>query len=371
MNTLEGASTAERALLAKAERRLIPITGSMELLPLCNMNCDMCYVRLSRPEMESRGRMRTGEEWLALGRQMAQAGTLFLLLTGGEPLLHPDFREIYLGLKKMGMILTLNTNATLIDEEWADFFAASKPRRINITLYGASGEAYERLCHHRDGFDRVVRAVKLLRQRGVDVKLSSSITPANAADVPEMLKIAAELDVPIRMDTYMMPASRERSKPFAQQNRLLPERAAAARITALRAEMGEELFAHYRAGMLEQIDQYQLREPQPTPISCHAGKCSFTVNWQGKLRPCVILAEPEADVFEQGFAAGWQQVSRSFLATRYCAQCSACRLRPLCRTCAAAARLESGDYMGTPEYLCRYAAESERLLREGEVTPGE
>lgn len=363
MDTLEGASTMEQALLAKAERRLIPITGSIELLPLCNMNCDMCYVRLSRTEMEEQGRLRSGAEWLELGRHMAKAGTLFLLLTGGEPLLHPYFKEIYLGLKKMGMILTINTNATLIDEDWADFFAASKPRRINITLYGASADAYERLCHHREGFRRVVNAVKLLRQRGVDVKLSGSITPANAADVPEMLKIAAELEVPIRMDTYMMPASRERSKPFAQQNRLLPEAAAAVRITALRAEMGEEVFRAFRAGTLERIDGFQPRQLQPTPITCHAGKCSFTVNWQGKLRPCVILTDPSVDVFEMGFDAAWQQVSRAFLTTHYCADCSSCRLRPLCRTCAAASLLESGDYMGKPEYLCRYAAESERLLR--------
>lgn len=363
MDTLEGASTAERALMVRAERHLIPLTGSMELLPLCNMNCDMCYVRLSRAEMESQGRMRTGEEWLTLGRQMAQAGTLFLLLTGGEPLLHPDFKEIYLGLKRLGMILTINTNATLIDEEWADFFAANKPRRINITLYGADGDAYERLCHYRSGFDRVVEAVRMLRERVVDVKLSSSVTPANVDDIPRMLRVAEELDVPMRMDTYMMPASRERSRPFDQQNRLLPEQAAAARIHALRDEMGPELFEAYRAGILEQIDQFQPREPQPTPITCHAGKCSFTVNWQGKLRPCVILTEPAADVFELGFAAAWKQVSGQFLQIRYCAKCSACRLRPICRTCAAAAWLESGDYLGTPEYLCCYAAESERLLR--------
>ena len=366
MDTLEGASSAERALMYKAEQFNIPLTGSMELLPLCNMNCDMCYVRLSRGEMEARGRIRTGAEWLELGRQMARAGTLFLLLTGGEPLLHPDFKEIYLGLKKMGMILTLNTNATLIDETWADFFGQHKPRRINITLYGADGEAYDRLCHYPAGFDRVISAVKLLRQRGVDVKLGASITPANASDVPRMLRIAQELDVPIRMDTYMMPAARERSKPFDQQNRLTPEAAAGARMEALRGEMGQEMFGQYRAQALERMDAFAPAEPEPTPIGCHAGKCSFTVNWQGLLRPCVVLTEPAVPVFETGFAEGWRQVSQAFLQIRFCAKCSSCRLRPVCRTCAAAALLESGAYMGTPEYLCRYAAESERLLRDPE-----
>ena len=367
MDTLEGANAAERRLMGLAEERSIPLTGSMELLPLCNLNCDMCYVRLSRPEMEARGQIHTGQEWLDLGRQMAQAGTLFLLLTGGEPLLHPDFKAIYLGLKKMGLILTINTNATLIDERWADFFGKNKPRRVNITLYGASNGTSDKLCHCADGFDRVVRAVKLLRQRGVDVKLSSTVTPANVDDIPDMLRTARELDVPIHMDTYVMPAARERSKPFAQQNRLLPEEAAAARIQSLRGSMEESMFTQYRAETLRRIGSLVPRKPEPCGVSCHGGKCSFTVNWQGMLRACVVTTQPEAPVFELGFQAAWQQVSREFTAGSFCADCSACRLRPLCRVCAAAPALETGDPMARPEYLCRYAAAFERLLREAEV----
>lgn len=368
MDTLEGASTAERVLLAKAERHQIPITGSMELLPLCNLNCRMCYVRLSRAEMDRRGRMRTGEEWLALGRQMVQAGTLFLLLTGGEPLLHPDFKEIYLGLKKMGLILTINTNATLIDENWADFFARSKPRRVNITLYGASNRTYRNLCHCADGFDRVTRAVALLRERNVDVKLSGTITPANVQDMDAMFRTARELDVPMHMETYVMPAAREREKPFDRQNRLLPEDAAAARIRGLRGSMTHEMFRQYRAETLRRIDSFEPRQPEPCTVSCHGGRCSFTISWQGMLRACAVTTAPEASAFDLGFQGAWQQVSGEFQMGRFCPECSACRLRPICRVCAAAPMLETGDAMGKPEYLCRFAAASERLLREAEVT---
>ena len=112
----------EHTLIKRAKERKTPINGSLELLPLCNMNCDMCYVRLSREEMERQGRLRTADEWLEIGRQMKEAGVLFLLLTGGEPLLFPDFKRMYLEMRGMGFILTINTNGTLIDEEWADFF---------------------------------------------------------------------------------------------------------------------------------------------------------------------------------------------------------------------------------------------------------
>lgn len=156
MNYMDDASTFERSFLQKARQQHIPITGALELLPLCNMNCDMCYVRLSRSEMECQGQLRTVDEWILLAQQMQKAGTLFLLLTGGEPLLFPDFKTLYLELRNMGMILTINTNGTLLGESWADFFAEYRPRRINITLYGADAASYNRLCHYPQGFDQTV-----------------------------------------------------------------------------------------------------------------------------------------------------------------------------------------------------------------------
>src|SRR5699024_12313375 len=102
------------------------------------MNCDKCYIRLNKSEMEKQGRVLTGDEWVKIGKQMQKAGTLFVVITGGEPLLYPEFKKVYLGLKKLGMIITINTNGTLIDEKWADFFQKNLPRRINITLYGGN-----------------------------------------------------------------------------------------------------------------------------------------------------------------------------------------------------------------------------------------
>lgn len=85
---------------------------------------------------------------------------------GGGPLLVPGFKELYLALKAEGMVLTLNTNGTLLDEPWADFFARHKPRRVNITLYGADDAAYETLCRCPGGFEKAPAAVRLLRARG-------------------------------------------------------------------------------------------------------------------------------------------------------------------------------------------------------------
>ncbi len=350
-------------MLKRAAATQTPVNGSLELLPLCNMNCEMCYVRLSRAEQEQQGRLRTPAEWLSLGQQMQRAGVLFLLLTGGEPLLYPGFQEVYLGLKELGMILTINTNGTLIDEKWAAFFGAHRPRRVNITLYGASDSAYQRLCHYPGGFEKVMAGIRLLRQYDVDVKVGGSLTRQNQADLERLLALGQELNVPVRVDTYMMPAARERNRPFDQQSRLEPEQAAQARIFALHREMGEPLFQNYARTVLNEIDQAPARPALPGRMTCLAGSCSFTVNWQGEMRPCVVMSGPSAPVFELGFQAAWEQIRRDTDKIALSPTCTACRYRPLCRTCAAAALLETGRYDGVPDYLCRYTKESLRLLR--------
>lgn len=364
MEPLEGATTVERMLLDRARRTRTPANGSIELLPLCNMNCDMCYVRLSREEMEAKGRLRTADEWLESGRQMKDAGVLFLLLTGGEPFLYPDFRRLYLELRKMGMIITINTNGTLIDEDLAAFLGKYKPRRVNITLYGTDEETYDKLCHYPGGYEKTLRGIRLLREQGVDVKVGGSLARANQDDLDKLLNIGEELDIPVRVDTYMMPATRERDLPYNMQSRLNPEEAARARIHALKREMGPELFPQYVRRSVERADHPEPAEAKPGHMSCMAGQCSFTINWQGEMRPCVILTEPAISVFEVGFEAAWKYIVEETHKILLNEKCSTCHMRHLCRTCAASALLETGSYDGVPDYMCRYAGESLRILRE-------
>lgn len=364
MEPLEGATTVERMLLDQARRTHTPANGSIELLPLCNMNCDMCYVRLSREEMERQGRLRTADEWLEIGRQMKEAGVLFLLLTGGEPFLYPDFRRLYLELRKMGMIITINTNGTLIDEDLAVFFGKYKPRRVNITLYGTDEETYAGLCHYPGGYEKTLRGIRLLREHGVDVKVGGSLTRANRADLDKLLDVEKELGIPVRVDTYMMPATRERSLPYNMQSRLDPEEAARARIHALKREMGPELFPQYVRQSVYRADHPESVESVPGHMSCMAGQCSFTINWQGEMLPCVILSEPAVSVFDMGFEAAWKYIVEETHKILLNAKCTSCHMRHLCRTCAASALLETGSYSGVPDYMCRYAEESLRILRE-------
>lgn len=367
MEPMEDASTIEQRMLNRAKAKKVPINGSIELLPLCNMNCDMCYVRLSPAEMEKQGRLRTLEEWLQLAEEMVKEGVLFLLLTGGEPLLYPQFKELYLALKQMGMILTINTNGTLIDEEWADFFAKNKPRRINITLYGADDETYATLCHYPKGYTKTIRGIRLLRERGVDVKIGNSVAKHNRKDLEQIHAIGDELQVPVRTDTYMVPGVRERNRPYNEQSRLSPADAAEARIQALKLEFPPELFQQYVEQTIA-LTEHHDPSRYSRHVSCLAGNCSFTINWQGEMHMCVVMTQPSAPVFEVGFRAAWQHLVAETEKLLIHERCVECPKRVVCHTCAASAFLETGAYDGIPQYLCDYAEETLRLIyQEQEV----
>ena len=104
-------------------------------------------------------------------------------------------------------------------------------------------------------------------------------------------------------------------------------------------------------------------EEAPGHMSCLAGNCSFTINWQGEMRPCVILSNPAVSVFEVGFEVAWKHIVEETSKILLSSKCSTCTMRPLCRTCAACALLETGSYDGIPDYMCQYTSESLRLLR--------
>lgn len=362
MEPIEYQGTIEQFLCEKATVNHVPINAILELTPLCNMNCDMCFVRLSAEEMKQKGRLRSAEEWIGLGREMKDAGTLFVLLTGGEPLLHPEFKKIYVAYKRMGMILTINTNGTLIDEQWADFFAQYPPRRINLTLYGKDEHTYRNLCHYPDGFDKVLRAIQLLQERKIDIKINGSITPENVGDIDDLFSIVDRLDAVWKFDTYMYPASRERDHLFEEKSRLTPEEAAAARVKIMEKRQGKEKFPDFARQFLQQ-GEAEPGEYVTGEVKCRAGRSSFMVNWQGMMRPCVMLSDPEEPVFDTGFAKAWKRITERFGKVRLSAECSACTMREVCQTCAACALLESGRFDGVPEYMCRYTKETLRLLK--------
>ena len=355
----------------KASASRIPLSGTFELTPVCNMNCRMCYVRMSHQQQQAIRPLRSAREWLSLAEEAKKHGMLYLLITGGEPFLHPEFRQILTGLQKMGFVISINSNGTLIDEQTVAWLKECPPTRINITLYGASDETYDRLCCNPRGFTQVTRAIRLLKEAGILVKLNCSITPHNAHDLEKIIAFAREEKLVVQATSYMFPPLRRDPSKIGQNDRFTPEEAAyySAKVEALLG--GKEAFLARPEEEIPPLPS-ETEENCDAPgdkIRCRAGKCSFWVTWEGELMPCgMIPGNRDGNVFDIGFLPAWKKAMETVDAIRLPPKCAACGIKDTCRACAAMVLTETGCYSKVPEYRCQmayaYAAQRKKLKEE-------
>ena len=364
MDTLANMDKFEARLCEKSSLNNIPISGAIELLPLCNMDCEMCYIRLTKEQVNFGGGLRSADEWIEIARQMKEAGTLFVLLTGGEPFLYKDFDKVYNALRNMGIIVTINTNGTLINEKIADMLSENKPRRVNITLYGASNETYSRLCKNPKGFDQTINAIKLLKDRDIDVKMNVSVVEENKMDVPRMIEISGELGVPIDIDTYMFPKTKGVREDFKHHSRMTPEEVANIDVAISYNTQTEEEFIKNRIEFLSKYEwSKNIEKPKEIPMLCRAGRSSFWMDWRGNMSPCVFLEDIKIDVFENGFAKCWDYIIEESSKLFMPKGCVSCDKREVCQVCIASVYCETGDLEKSPKYLCKLTNEKIKLLK--------
>ena len=367
MITVPVVPAATEYLYRQATAAGIPLSGTFELTPVCNMDCKMCYVRLSRQEQEAIAPLFGAEQWLKLGRSAVDAGMLYLLLTGGEPFLHPEFRQILEGLHRMGLFISVNSNGTMIDETVVAWLKNCPPVRMNISLYGASDQTYERLCGNPRGFTQVTKAIRLLKEAGIQVKLNCSLTPHNAADLPEMVKFAQENELILQVATYMFPPVRKDSAMIGKNHRFTPEEAAYYMAYADYLTLGKERFLTQEGKIPTPSDPEE--GCQGDGIACRAGKCSFWVTWQGHMMPCGMFPpEQGPNVFRMPFQDAWEQVKQDSAAVRLPPECANCSAKNTCRACAAMVVTESGCFHKVPKYRCdmihAYKAQWDRVKEE-------
>jgi MoaA/NifB/PqqE/SkfB family radical SAM enzyme len=173
----------------------VPISASLELTHRCNLRCGFCCNRRSKDE-----RPLTVDEWLLVIRELRELGTLYVTLTGGEPLTHPRFFEIASAVRERHMAVRLLTNGTLIDAESAERIAELRPLSVELSLHGAVAATHDAATGVAGSLDEMWRAIDLLDERGVPTALKTPVTRANARELTEIAAIAERRGLPIRID---------------------------------------------------------------------------------------------------------------------------------------------------------------------------
>jgi len=189
----------------KMTGRRVPVSGTIELTSRCNLHCPQCYIHRPATDREAKGSELTRDQLCRIIDQIVDEECLWLLMTGGEPLIRSDFTDIYRHAKMKGLIVTLFTNGTCIDRGIADFLAEWPPFSIEITLYGRTEKTYEAVTNVPGSFNRCMRGIDLLLDRGLPLALKSTIVTYNKHEVWEMKSFAEGLGVKFRFDPILIP----------------------------------------------------------------------------------------------------------------------------------------------------------------------
>ena len=347
----------------------IPFFGSFELTPRCNMNCKMCYIRMTEEEMHKVGYELTIENWLSIAKDAVNEGMMHLLLTGGETILYPNFKKLYLELKKMGIFISINSNGTLFNEEWGDFFANHLPAQINLTLYGGSNETYARLCGNPKGFDQIINSIKLLKERNIPMALNCVVTKQNFDDLEEIYRIGREFDIPINSTSYCFPPVRKEGIDNPDINRFTAKKAAIARIKLNWVDIADEdRFYKNISSVLNDYSSSELKENRcldevGEKVLCAAGRSNFWITWDGRMLPCGMIPNYSVDVLKNGFAESWKNIVAYTETIRLASDCANCEKNKICSPCAAKLMAETGSFSKKSDYLCEFTDEYINLLK--------
>nr|MBR4281476.1 radical SAM protein [Clostridia bacterium] len=305
-------------------------TASFELTPLCNFDCKMCYVHLSKGQMEREGNILSTAQWLDIMRQAVDAGVMHADLTGGECLTHPGFKELYLYLRSRGVSVSVLTNGQLIDEDMADFFAKYPPAMVQITIYGSNEDAYERVTGRR-AFADVCAAVERLKKRGIHLFLPITPSQYMQEDTHALLEFLRGTGLRYGIGTGSLPARENtgRTRDGYEPSSDLYVKLHQDEQAYICAHQGE------RAVPTKRIVRVPKGFKTICKVPCSSGQCTCHINWKGEMQPCIPFHTVTRSVLEYGFDAAWAWIKQTMATYEPPQECGVCPHRAVCASCAA------------------------------------
>jgi radical SAM protein with 4Fe4S-binding SPASM domain len=329
----------------------------IELTERCDNDCVHCCINLPAGDAAARAREMTTENVKEILRQAADLGCLQVRFTGGEPLLRPDFEELYLVARRLGMKVLLFTNARHVTPHLADLLARVPPLvRMEVTVYGMHEESYEAVTRAPGSFAQFRRGVALLLERRVPLVVKSALLPQNRAELDEFEAWARTIPGMTTPPGHSMFFELRNRRDDPAKNRLIES-------LRLTPENGVAVLtrdaARYRKEMAEFGGKF-MRPPGDVLFGCGAGN-GVSVDAYGRAQPCMGVRAPELtlDLLHSSLSEALDRFAtlREMRATNpeYLRRCARCFLKGLCEQCPGKSWAEHGGYDTPVEYLCQVA----------------
>lgn len=278
------------ALVKKAWERDLLFSVLMELTYDCNWNCSFCYNDINAP-----GQKLSTAQWKALLDELAHMQVFQLILTGGEPLSHPDFFEIATHARNRGFMTRIKSNGHALRGKNLDRMVQDvQPFVIDVSLHGATPNTHDRQTGIVGSFHRLLDNIAAAKDAGLHIKVNSVLTRWNEHEVAEMYAITEKLDVPHAFNDDLSPRDDGDQSPLT----LAPS------TEGLQAFMRAQR-AHHRK-LPDLPTQKRSVSPDEGKRNCGAGTSTLTVNPMGHVFPCVQWRVPVGNLHHQSIQAIWQ-----------------------------------------------------------------
>ena len=330
-----------------------PLAGEFELTDRCNLSCAHCYINQPAACNQARQDELSTAQVKEVLDQIAEAGCLHLLLTGGEPLLRPDFSEIYLHARRKGILVMLFTNATMLTPTIIEVLKEAPPHLVEVSIYGATQETYEAVSRVPGSFKRFLHGLRLLQESGLPVATKSVLLTINKHELPMMRKLAEDFGFRYRYDGSIFPRLNGSDDPF--QYRLSIEE-------MLELDRSDPERMQAWVDNYENTKHLQMRS-EKFVYSCGAGYRSFHISSSGELSPCMMTRRPSYDILEMGFRNAWQKLGEVRLVERTlklpCINCSAAGM---CVQCPGWSQLVHGDDESVVDFVCQMTKAREKEI---------
>lgn len=329
-----------RDFTARSARLRVPLSGSLDLTHRCNLRCLHCYTGDHFSDMPV-AEMDTNRI-LSLLDEICDAGCLYLLLTGGEPLLRKDFPEIYRYAKEKGFLITVFTNGTLISDEIAKLFEELPPRMVEISVYGAAEPTYEIISGVTGAYQKCLSGIEKLLEHKIQVRLKTILMTLNRHEFSDMERMANDFGVKFRFDAAIFPRLNGDQSPV--NLRVSPAEAVDKEFSAIERVIQWEKF----------LDNHRLGSSSDDLYQCGAGLTGFYIDPCGSLRPCLMTTTLTYDLMKGSFSDGWEEITARIREKKADHEfaCNACEMKLHCGYCPAFFELENGNAQVRSEYLC-------------------
>lgn len=312
---------------------------SIEIINSCIFKCDHCYMP------NNKSNMMDFDLYKKIIDELEQIGCLWILITGGEPLLHPKFKDFYIYAKEHGFLVSVNTNGYLINDEIIELFKKYEPYAVEISLYGYDEKTYDEFTHFKNGFTMVDNNIKKLLNNNINLNLKSVLVKNNYKYFNKIREYANKFDCPFRYDYVIFPkVNNTCNKPNSE---LLSTDVI---IKVLKND--NDSYTAFK----ERFDNINQEKNDGKVFKCSAGEDGIYIDSYGNINMCIAIMNDKYNINNISIQKARKEFKKSKnMCISYNYKCENCYKKSICRYCPGRFKLETGSYIEPPEWYCNTA----------------